>query len=155
MSASYRSRRFALSLKESVREGLMAFISVALVSWLLPGIVYESALALLLAALILSLLNAVLRPLLIFFTLPFIIVTAGLGLVLINAVLLLLVSGLTPGFAVTSFWTALGAAIIMGLFSLIMRGLLLPGGFQVYRGGPPRQGGGGGRRRGDDKVIDV
>lgn len=67
--------------------------------------------------LIISALNALLRPVLIFFTLPFIIVTMGVGLVFINALLVKLTGALVNGFEVASWWSAIWAAIIIGMTS--------------------------------------
>ena len=68
------------------------------------GIRYEDSQSLVLVVIVLSILNLLLKPLLILFTLPFVIFTLGLGVLLINAVLVLLAGKLVPGFEVESIW---------------------------------------------------
>jgi putative membrane protein len=68
-----------------------------------------------LAALLLGVCNAVVRPLLILLTLPATILSLGLFLLVINAVVLALVAAMLPGFAIASFGSALLGAIIVGL----------------------------------------
>lgn len=90
-----------------------------------PGIRYESFGTLILVVVLLSLLNAFLKPLLMLFALPFIMLTLGLGILLINAVLFLIAGQLVPGFEVAGFGAAfLGALIISGVGFLI--NVLLP-----------------------------
>lgn len=69
--------------------------------------------ALLITTLILSFVNAFVRPILILLTLPLTVLTLGLSIFIINALLVLLVSAIVPGFRVDGFWWAL-------LFSLIL-----------------------------------
>lgn len=107
---------------------------------------------------LLSFFNAVLRPILVLFTLPFIVLTMGLGLVVLNALLFLLVGKIVNGFTVEGFWAALGGAVIVGVTNLVMTILMKqpPGGGS---GRGPGKGGGARapeRRAGrDGDVIDV
>lgn len=80
---------------------------------------YDSFGTLALVVLSLSLLNVILKPFLIFFTLPFILVTFGLGIWVINALLLLLVSKVVSGFEVGSMTSALWGALVISLVSMI------------------------------------
>jgi putative membrane protein len=80
---------------------------------LLPGITVQGAGAALLAALVLGILNATLRPILVLLTLPFTLLTFGLFLLVVNALLLMLVSGLVPGFEVHGFGTALVGSVVI------------------------------------------
>ena len=132
-----------------VRWSILA-LGVTLASHLVPGIRYDSATTLLVVVLLLSLFNAVLRPLLVLFTLPFILLTMGLGMLVINALLFLFVGRLVGGFEVTSFWSALGGSVIVSLTNLILSSLL--GRRNPPR--PPRGGPGRGAGPGQD-VIDV
>lgn len=86
----------------------------------LPGIDFDSISALLLAALVIGLMNALLRPLLIFFTLPLVLVSLGLFLVVINAGLLLLASKFVPGFHVDGFLWAVLASIFVSILSFFL-----------------------------------
>lgn len=82
---------------------------------MLAGIVFEDVLALWVSALLLGLVNAVVRPVVLFLTLPFTILTLGLFVFVINGAMLLLVAALTPSFQVEGWGTAIVAAIIVGL----------------------------------------
>ncbi len=128
-------------------------LGVTIAAKLVPGIVCEDISTLVLVVLVLSFFNAVLRPLLVLFTLPFILITMGLGIVLINAFLFMLVGVLVEGFEVASFWSALGGAVIVGVTNLFLSKLLGTKPRSDRRAPPPRRGGSSGRGGGD--VIDV
>lgn len=131
-------------------------LGVTLAAEIVPGITCDTLSTLVLVVLVLSFFNAVLRPLLVLFTLPFILVTMGLGLVLINAFLFLMVSKLVDGFTVAGFGSALLGALIVGVTNLVLHKVL--GGRRAAppprppRNGPPGRGPSGGA--GGD-VIDV
>lgn len=99
---------------------LVLTAAVLAASSLLEGIKVDGLLPALLAAAVLGILNAVLRPLLILITLPINILTLGLFTFVINAALLLIVSAVIPGFAVRGFWTAVGGALIIGAASWLL-----------------------------------
>lgn len=133
-----------------VRWSILA-LGVTIATRIVPGIACDDAATLLVVVVLLSLLNVVVKPLLVLFTLPFILVTLGLGMLLINAFLFLLVSRLVEGFEVASFWSALGGSLIVSVTNLLLAGF--------FRGGPPRgpAKGPAGRRpqAGSGDVIDV
>jgi putative membrane protein len=104
-----------------VRWGILA-IGVMLATKLVPGIRCDDGRTLILVVLVLSLFNAVLKPLLVLFTLPFILLTLGLGVIVINALLFLFVGRLIEGFYVDSFWSALGGALIVSITNLVFSG---------------------------------
>jgi putative membrane protein len=104
-----------------VRWGILA-IGVMLATKLVPGIRCDDGRTLILVVLVLSLFNAVLKPLLVLFTLPFILLTLGLGVIVINALLFLFVGRLIEGFHVDSFWSALGGALIVSITNLVFSG---------------------------------
>jgi putative membrane protein len=99
-----------------VRAAFAAF-GLAIAARLVSGITYDAPMTLFLAALLLGLVNAILRPLLILLTLPLTVLTFGLFLLLINAGMILLVSRIVPGFQVAGFTPALLAALITGVTS--------------------------------------
>jgi putative membrane protein len=72
---------------------------------------------------VLSLLNVVIKPILIILTIPITVFTLGLFLLVINAVMILLTTRLVPGFAVDGFWTALFFSIILTFVNSIFHGL--------------------------------
>ena len=119
------------------------------------GIRYDDSQSLVLVVIVLSILNLLLKPLLILFTLPFVIFTLGLGVLLINAVLVLLAGKLVPGFEVESIWAALWAAMVISVTSLLAN-VLLTGKWQlVVQRRDARRGQGVRVRNADDDVIDV
>ncbi len=130
---------------------LVLALGVALAARLVPGIHYTDGETLFLVVVLLSFFNAVLRPLLVLFTLPFILLSLGLGLVVINAWLFLLVGKLVTGFTVDGFWSALGGAAIVGVTNFVLNRMIgrPPGGSGPGRGGKKKPGGPGG------EVIDV
>ena len=94
-------------------------VALLVVAYLLPGITVSSFGSALIAALVLGLLNAVVKPLLILLTLPLTIVTLGLFLLVLNAAMIGLVAWMLPGFTVDGAWSGILAAIITGLASWI------------------------------------
>ena len=106
-------------------------VSLWVASHLFSGIRFTSAGALIVAALLLGLANALVKPLLIVLTLPLTFLTFGLFLLVINALVLLLVSALVRGFTVTSFWTAFFASIFIAVLSFII-GAFVAGGTADY-----------------------
>lgn len=126
-------------------------LGVTLAAKIVPGIDYDSGRTLLVVVVVLSLLNALIKPVLVLFTLPFILMTLGLGVILINALLFLFVGRIINGFHVAGFWSALGGAAIVSLTHLIVTSISGGGGPR-----PPRGRGTSGRRDGaDSDVIDV
>ena len=93
---------------------LNALVLMAVAAWV-PGFEVASFYSALIAALILGLVNALLKPLLIILTLPINVVTLGLFTFVINAFMLMLVSSIVKGFDIDSFGTALIGALVMAL----------------------------------------
>ncbi len=88
-----------------------------------PGIAYDSLASLLAAALLLGVINAVLRPILVILTLPITLVTLGLFLLVINAGTLKLTSIFLHGFHVHGFWAAFWGALVVSVFGWIGSGV--------------------------------
>jgi putative membrane protein len=86
-------------------------------SELLAGMTFDAPSKLILAAIVLGVVNAFVRPLAFILTLPITIVTLGLFLLVLNAGMVAFVAWLVPGFEISGFWTAMGAAIIVSLVS--------------------------------------
>ena len=96
-------------------------------SYVFKGLRFDSAGALVVSALLLGLANAVVRPLLVFLTLPLTLITFGLFLLVINALMVMLVAKLVSGFHVSGFWTAFWASIFLSLVSLVLGAFVLGG----------------------------
>ena len=99
-------------------------LSLWVASYLFSGLRFTDGGSLLVAALLLGFANAIVKPLLILFTLPLTVLTMGLFLLVINALVPMLVSSLVSGFSISSFWTAFFASIFISLFSLFVSGML-------------------------------
>src|SRR5688572_25384120 len=101
---------------------------VALGLWLatlmLPGLRFDNATYLLGAALLLGIVNAIVRPIAVVLTLPLTLLTLGLFLLVINAAMLGLVALLLSGFQVSGFWTAVGGALIVSVTGWLASGLI-------------------------------
>lgn len=94
-------------------------ISLWLASKVVPGMHIAGAGTMLGAAVLLGLVNALVRPLVILLTLPLTIVTLGLFLLVVNAAMLGLVASLLDGFVLGGFWSALFGAVFVSLFSWV------------------------------------
>ncbi|MDQ5847625.1 MAG: phage holin family protein [Pseudomonadota bacterium] len=104
---------------------LINAVALIAVAYLFPGISVSSFGAALIAALILGLVNTVIRPVLVLLTLPVTILTLGLFIFVINGLLFLGVANILEGFQVTGFWVAVFGAIVYSLISWALSSLLL------------------------------
>ncbi|WP_418790977.1 phage holin family protein [Phosphitispora sp. TUW77] len=95
-------------------------LALLVTAWLIPGIGLAGFGAALVTALILGIVNAIIRPVILFFTLPFNIVTLGLFTLVINAVMLMITAYLVDGFSVSGFWAAFFGSIIITIISGIL-----------------------------------
>jgi len=89
-------------------------------AYLLPGVHVENLWTALIVALVMGILNLLIKPLLIVLTLPITVVTFGLFLLVINALMVLLVSYIVRGFTVDSFGWALLFSILISLINLVL-----------------------------------
>lgn len=91
---------------------------------LVPGIHIAGTGTLLLAALVIGLVNALLKPVLVILTLPVTLLTLGLFYLVLNGLLFYLAAALTPGFVLAGFWAAFFGAIVMSLTGMALHGLI-------------------------------
>ena len=111
---------------------LIIALGLGLATAVLPGVRIEGAGTLIVAALLLGLVNAVIRPLMILFTLPITLLTLGLFLLVINAAMFGLVAAMLDDFHVAGFFSALFGAIIVSLTSTVASWYIGPDGrYQV------------------------
>jgi len=106
---------------------VLSALALVLTTKIVPGIMLSSLTTLFIAALVLGLVNSIVRPILIFFTLPLTFVTLGLFLLVVNAVTFGLAAWLVPGFTVSGFWAALFGSIVMSLISTVLSMLIKVG----------------------------
>ena len=102
-------------------------VALLAVAYLLPSIQVASFGSAMIAAVLLGLVNAVVRPVLILLTLPATLLTFGLFLFVINALMFWLAGSMIEGFAVESFWSAFFGALLYSLVSWALSSLLVPG----------------------------
>lgn len=129
-------------------------LAVLVAVYVVSGIHYQAPLDLVVAALLLGILNAVLRPILLLLALPLVLFTLGLFTLVINAMVLYLVASfMEPHFSVDGFWSAFWGALIISLVSLVLNALTGSGEAKVrverHRPPPPSGPGSSG------PVIDV
>jgi putative membrane protein len=96
---------------------LLNGLAVVLTAYLLPGVSVEDYWTALIVALVLSIANVIVKPILIILTIPITVVTLGLFLLVINAMIILMVDYLVDGFFVDGFWWALLFSLILSLFN--------------------------------------
>ncbi|QJR14698.1 hypothetical protein DSM104440_01508 [Usitatibacter palustris] len=98
--------------------------ALLLVAYLYPGVAVTTFFAALMAALVLGLVNAVIRPILVILTLPVTILTLGLFIFVINALLFWFVAEVVKGFEVTGFMAALIGSVLYSVITLVTSWLL-------------------------------
>jgi putative membrane protein len=92
-------------------------VALIVADWVLAGVRVGNGLSLAVGALVLGLVNALVRPLLVVLTLPFTVLTLGLFYLVVNGIAFGIAAFLVPGFEVRSLWSAMGGALIVGLVS--------------------------------------
>jgi putative membrane protein len=102
---------------------LLNGLAVLLAAYLLPGVDVEDYGTALIVALVLSIANVIVKPILILFTIPITILTLGLFLLVINAIIILLADYLVDGFYVSGFWWALLFSLILSIFNSLFNDL--------------------------------
>ena len=99
---------------------LLSALAVVLLANILPGVHVATFGIAVLVALVLSLLNFLVKPLLVILTLPVTILTLGLFLLVINAIIILLASSLVSGFSVDGFWSALLFSLLLSILQSVL-----------------------------------
>lgn len=98
-------------------------VGVILTAYLLPGVHVTDYWTALLAAVLITLANIFVNPILVVFTIPITVVTLGLFLLVINALMVLLVDHFVDGFQVDGFWWALAFSVILSVFNSLFTDL--------------------------------
>ena len=112
---------------------LITMLGLYLASVLVPGVSISGTGSFILAAVLLGLVNAFVRPVAFLLTLPITIVTLGLFLLVLNAAMFGLVAAVLDDFVVTGFWAALFGALIVSLTSTVASWCIGPDGrYEVY-----------------------
>jgi len=103
---------------------LVNAVAIWLATEVVPGIGASTTTTIVVAALVLGLVNAIVRPILLVLTLPLTLVTLGLFLFVLNALCLWLTSKVVPGFHVQGFWAAFWGALIVSALSWVVNGFV-------------------------------
>ena len=102
-------------------------VALFVAAWIIGPIDYgDDFWVLFVAALVFTIVNVFVRPLVILLALPAVILTLGLALILINTFMLYLTDWIVPSFETGSFWATLGGAIIVSIVNLILNLVLKP-----------------------------
>lgn len=109
-----------LQMKPAILRWIVLALAVWVAATIVPGISYDNWQSLLIAALVLGILNAFVKPALKLLSLPFIVVTLGLFLLVVNALVLLLAAWLVSGFHVAGFWSAVGGSLVVSIVSFFL-----------------------------------
>ncbi len=104
---------------------LINAVALLAVAYLVPSISVDSFTTALVAALVLGLMNTIVRPVLVLLTLPVTLLTLGLFILVINGLLFWLVGSFIEGFVVGGFWAGLLGAVVYSLISWAMSALVL------------------------------
>lgn len=99
---------------------LISALVILTASYILPGVHVASFTTALAAAVVLGIINAILKPLLLLLTLPITLLTFGLFALVINALLILLADNIVPGFSVDGFWWALLFSIVVSIINAFL-----------------------------------
>lgn len=99
---------------------LLSALAVVILSKILPGVGVDSYGTAILVALVLSLLNFIVKPILVILTLPVTILTFGLFLLIVNAIIILLADSLVGGFQVDGIWWALLFSLLLSVLQSVL-----------------------------------
>ena len=103
---------------------IISMVSLGLAARIIPGIYVNDWVTLLLAALLLSVVNAIIKPIFVLLTLPFTILTLGLFLLVVNAAMLGLVAWLLPDFSIAGLVPAVMGWLVMAVVGAILNTLI-------------------------------
>ncbi|HLV61840.1 MAG TPA: phage holin family protein [Galbibacter sp.] len=103
---------------------LLTAVAVVILANVLPGISVDGYVTAIIVAVVLALLNFLVKPILVLLTLPATILTLGLFLLVINAIVILIVDYLVQGFAAENFWWALIFSLLLTILQSIFNALV-------------------------------
>jgi putative membrane protein len=102
---------------------LVSAVAVIISAYLIPGVSVDTILTAVIVAIVLGLLNAIVKPILVILTIPVTIITLGLFLLVINVIIIYLTDYLVPGFSVTGFIPALLFSIVLAIVGWILNSI--------------------------------
>lgn len=113
-------------MSEKLASWIVSALAIFAIALYLPGFHVNSFTTALIVALVLGIVNAVIKPILVILTLPITILTLGLFTFVVNAVLIILVSKIVPGFTIAGFFPALIAAVVLWLINTAISFVVFP-----------------------------
>jgi putative membrane protein len=116
----FNSKNYSPKEKGFWAKVLIMALAIFLTCVFFPSIVKADPVGALLAAIVISLLNAFLRPVLMMIAMPLILGTFGFFYLIINAVIILITDRIIPSFEVNGFWGAIGFIIIVSIISWLL-----------------------------------
>ncbi|MFC0634524.1 phage holin family protein [Brevundimonas balnearis] len=105
-------------------QAVVTALGLWLAAELVPGVAFSDTTTLIIAAVLLGLINAIVRPILVVITFPLTVITFGLFLLVVNAATIGLTAVFLDGFQVDGLWPGVGAAIVTGVVSWIAGSLI-------------------------------
>ena len=108
-----------------ILQAVVTGLGLWLAAYLVPGVEFLSTGSLIAAAVLLGLVNAIVRPILVFVTFPLTVITFGLFLLVVNAATIGLTAMFLGGFVVDGLWAGVGAAVVTGVVSWLV-GWIVP-----------------------------
>ena len=106
---------------------LLTALALIITAKIVPGIEFSNTMTLFIAALVLGLVNAIVRPILVLLTLPLTILTLGLFILIVNAAAFALTALFVPGFHVASFMSAFLGALLVSILSTVFSWIVKAG----------------------------
>ena len=103
---------------------LLNAVAVFVLAHILNGVSVDSYITAIIVALVLAVLNLLVKPILVLLTLPATILTLGLFLFVINGLIILLADKFIDGFAVSSIWTAILFSVLLSILQWFLQSLL-------------------------------
>lgn len=103
---------------------LLNALAVFVLAHVLNGVAVDGYVGAIIVAVVLSILNLLVKPILVILTFPITIITLGLFLLVINAVIILLADKLVDGFSVANFWTAILFSILLSILQWLLQSFL-------------------------------
>ncbi len=99
---------------------ILSSFSVIVAGWILNGVEIRDYATSILVAFVLAILNMIVKPILVFLTIPITVLTFGLFLLVINALIALVASDIVPGFYIAGFWWAVGFSIVVSILNYLI-----------------------------------
>lgn len=99
---------------------VLSALIIVVAAYLLPGVHIANFVTALVVAIILGLLNAFLKPVLLFLTLPINVLTLGLFTLVINAFIIVIITKIIPGFQIDNFWWAVLYSLLMSVINVLL-----------------------------------